>query len=140
MTIEDKLEKFFSSAQFAVVGASTNREKYGNKVLRCYMQHDKNVIPINPRATQIEGIQTVNSILELPKEVQSISIITPPKITDQVVNDAIKHGIKHIWMQPGAESQNAIKVAEDSGLTVLANGICILVVMGYRDAWEPNDQ
>ena len=139
MTVDEQLEKFFSSESFAVSGASTNREKYGNKVLRCYMQHKKGVIPVNPRADSIEGLKTVKALSDLPPSVKSISIITPPKITEMLVDEAIEHGIENIWMQPGAESQTAIDKAKKAGVNVLANGICILVVLGYRDAWLPEE-
>lgn len=137
MTIDTKIEEFFSSPAFAVAGASTNREKYGNKVLRCYMQHGKTVFPVNHRAKEIEGLQSFASISELPETVKSLSIITPPKITEMLVREAKEKGIKAIWMQPGAESQNAIDFCEENGMTVLANGICILVVLGYKDHWIP---
>ena len=96
MTVDEQLEKFFSSESFAVSGASTNREKYGNKVLRCYMQHKKGVIPVNPRADSIEGLKTVKALSDLPPSVKSISIITPPKITEMLVDEAIEHGIENI--------------------------------------------
>lgn len=139
MTVDEQLNKFFSAKKYAVVGASTNREKYGNKVLRCYMQHEKDVIPINPRADHIEGLKTAASLADLDKSVKSLSIITPPKITEEIVDEAIRLGFENIWMQPGAESQSAIEKAEAAGINVLANGICILVVLGYRDAWLPEN-
>lgn len=131
-----QLEHFFSSEAYAVVGASSNQDKYGNKVLRCYLQHGKKVYPINPRAEKIEGIHCYKSISELPANVKSISVITPPKITEQVVLEAKEKGIENIWMQPGAESAQAIKSAQDAHINVLAGGICILVVLGYRDSWQ----
>lgn len=133
-----QLDHFFSSNAFGVVGASTNREKYGNKVLRCYMQHGKTVYPINPRADKIEGLACVASLNDLPDTVKSISVITPPKITEQVVVDAARLGIENIWMQPGAESRRAIELANEHNINVLASGICILVVLGYRDSWVPS--
>jgi predicted CoA-binding protein len=131
-----QLEHFFSSEAFAVVGASTNQDKYGNKVLRCYLQHGKKVYPINPRAEVIEGVRCYKSIQELPSNVKSISVITPPKITEQVVLEAKQKGIENIWMQPGAESPEAIQIAQNANINLLAGGICILVVLGYRDSWQ----
>ncbi len=129
----DNIQKFFSSTAYAVLGASTNREKYGNKVLRCYMQHQLTVYPVNPRATVIEGITCYPDIQSLPAEVKSISVITPPAITEQVVLDAAKKGILHIWMQPGAESALAVKRCIDANINVIADGSCILVALGFKD-------
>ncbi len=133
-TMEEKIIQFLASEAFAVAGASTNREKYGNKVLRCYQQHDRKVIPINPRATTIEGLDCLASVADLPAEVQSLSIITPPKITEQVVEQAILRGIKNIWMQPGAQSPLAVSRCEEVGINIIADGSCLLVVLGYHES------
>lgn len=129
----DNIQQFFSSSAFAVLGASTNREKYGNKVLRCYLQHQLNVYPVNPRADVIEGVTCYEDINSLPLDVKSISVITPPAITEQIVKDAIDKGILHIWMQPGAESVVAIKTCQDAKINVIADGSCILVALGYKE-------
>lgn len=133
LTIQQKIDRFLEAEIFAVAGASTNRAKYGNKVLRCYQQNRRPVIPINPRAEVIEGLPCVASIADLPPTVDSLSIITPPKITEQVVEEAIAHGIKNIWMQPGAESPKAVNRCEEAGIQVIADGSCLLVVLGYHE-------
>jgi predicted CoA-binding protein len=116
-----------------VVGASTDRSKYGNKVLRCYQQHGKEVYPINPKAPEVEGLKAYSSLAALPVKVPAISVITPPAITEQVVREAATAGVKHIWMQPGAESDAAIRAAESLGMSVIAGGPCLLVMMGYHE-------
>jgi predicted CoA-binding protein len=125
--INEQIETFLQSKAFAVLGATSNREKYGNKVLRCYQQHNKKVYPVNPRAEVIEGLNAVPTINELPDEVQSISIITPPSITEKIVDEAIKKGIKNIWMQPGAESELAIQNCIQHHINIIAGGPCILM-------------
>lgn len=133
MTVRQQIEQFLASPAFGVVGASSNRHKFGNKVLRCYQQHGKTVVPVNPNETEIEGIPCVRNVAELPPEVQSISVITPPAVTEQVVADAISRGIRHIWMQPGAESRAAVDLCREKGVNLIADGSCLLVVLGYHD-------
>lgn len=128
-TLENKLAAFFSSPAYGVAGASSNRNKFGNKVLRVYLAHHKTVYPINPKEKTIEGLTALPTVESLPAEVKSLSIITPPAITEKIVADAIKKGIRHVWMQPGAESEAAISLCEQHGLTVIAKGPCILVIM-----------
>jgi predicted CoA-binding protein len=82
---------------------------------------------------EIEGVACVRSVSELPAEVQSLSIITPPQVTDQVVEQAIARGVRNIWMQPGAQSAAAIAACEQAGVNVIADGSCVLVVMGYHE-------
>jgi uncharacterized protein len=133
MIIEERIKSFLKEGSFAVAGASTNREKYGNKILRCYLQHGMTAIPINPRADLIEGVKTVSTISDLDQKVKAMSVITPPFISEKLVDEAIEKGIKHIWFQPGAESQLAIDKAETAGINVIGDGSCLLVVLGYRE-------
>lgn len=133
MAMDQKIEQFLASAAFGVVGASSNRDKYGNKVLRCYQQNNRPVIPVHPKEKQVEGIDCVSSVADLPDNVGSLSIITPPAVTEKVVEAAAAKGIKNIWMQPGAESPAAVQFCEEHGLNVIADGSCLLVVLHYHE-------
>jgi len=133
MNIDDKIRSFLAASAFGVAGASSRRHKYGNKVLRCYLQNGLRAVPVNPLEKEIEGVPCVASVSELPAEVKSLSIITPPEVTVTVVDLAIARGIENLWMQPGAEHPDAVKRAEQAGLNVIADGSCILVVMRYHD-------
>jgi predicted CoA-binding protein len=97
------------------------------------LQHGRKAYPINPKAPTVLGNPAFKGLQELPEKVESISIITPPVVTEKIVQDAIENGVKNIWMQPGAESAVAVKQAEDAGLTVIYGGPCLLVVMGYHE-------
>jgi uncharacterized protein len=129
----DPIERFLESKAFGVVGASARRHKYGNKVLRCYQQAGRRAIPVNPREPEIEGVACAASVLDLPAEVKSISVITPPAVTDRIVRDAILKGIENVWMQPGAESEASVEACRKAGINVIADGSCVLVVLGYRE-------
>ncbi len=131
--IPENFATFLASGPFAVVGASTDRSKYGNKVLRCYLQHGKQVYPINPKAPEVEGQKAYASLAALPVKAKAISIITPPATTERVVREAAAAGVRHIWMQPGAESEAAIRTAEALGMSVIAGGPCLLVMMHYHE-------
>lgn len=137
MIAHDPIERFLASPVFGVVGASPARHKYGNKILRCYLQHGRRAIPVNPREDSVEGIDCVDGVADLPPEAKSISIITPPAVTERVVEEAVRRGIENVWMQPGAESEQAVETCRRAGINVIADGSCLLVVLGYRDAWIP---
>jgi predicted CoA-binding protein len=124
------IEQFLASRAFAVIGASNNREKFGNKVLRCYISHKRVVYPIHPIEKEVEHIKCLKSVAELPETVESISIVTPPLLTEKIIGQAITKGIKNIWMQPGASSQAAIEKCIKNGINVIADGPCILVELG----------
>lgn len=127
------IEKFLASKAFGVAGASNNRMRYGNKVLRCYLQNGRKAYPINPNESLIEGLPSLVQVADLPDEVESLSIITPPPITERIVEQAIARGIKNIWMQPGAESQKAIDACKAQHINVIAHGPCILVQLGFKE-------
>jgi uncharacterized protein len=133
MSSPDPIKSFLAGKRFAVVGASRDREKYGNKVLRTYLQNGLDAVPINPGGGEIEGLPSYPDLNALPEPVDGVSIITPPKVTDKVVEQAVALGIKHIWMQPGAESSHAIEIAEKAGANVIAGGPCLLVVLRYHE-------
>jgi predicted CoA-binding protein len=130
---ETGIGAFLAGDAFAVAGASDNRAKFGNKVLRCYLQHGHTVYPINPHATTVEGIPCYPDLATVPQPIHGVSIITPPAVTAEIVDQAIVAGIKHLWMQPGAEHRDAITRAEQAGINVIAGGPCLLVELGFRE-------
>lgn len=127
---KEKIQKFLKAPAFGVVGASDNPEKFGYKVYKTYLRHGMKAYPVNNRVKEIEGHQVYQTLATLPEKVEAISVITPPPVTDQVVDDAIASGVKHIWMQPGAESAAAIAKAEKAGISVIHGGPCILIELG----------
>lgn len=133
MTLKTKIDVFLDGGPHAVVGASRNRSKYGNKVLRAYLQDERTAYPVNPSAEEIEGIAAYPDLASTPQPLHGISVITPPAVTEEVVVQAINVGVKHIWMQPGAESAAAIRRAEDAGINTIGGDACLLVVLGFRE-------
>lgn len=127
------INQFFTSPAYAVIGASSNRNKFGNKVLRCYIQQNKKVYPVNPHEQKIEGLAVVHQIADLPNNVKSISVITPPAVTEKIVDQAIQKGIQNIWMQPGAESPLAIQKCKEHHINVIADGRCILKELNFHE-------
>jgi predicted CoA-binding protein len=133
MTPEEKIEAFLADGPYGVVGASTNREKYGNMVLRVYQQDGREPLyALHRTETEIEGTRAYPSFDALPERVRSLSIITPPAVTEVVVEQAAEAGVEHLWMQPGAESEQAVARAEELGLNVISGGPCLLVVLGFQ--------
>ena len=127
------IDTFLSGSRFAVVGASPDRRKFGNKVLRAYLQSGRNAVPVNPKGGLIEGRASVPDLASLPEPVDGVSIVTPPAVTEKVVEQAAKAGITRLWMQPGAQSDAAIERAEALGITLIHSGPCALVELGFRD-------
>ena len=72
-------------------------------------------------------------LADLPERVHGVSIVTPPQVTEAVVVQAGELGIKHLWLQPGAESPAAIRTAEQLGMQVIAGGPCVLVALRFAE-------
>lgn len=137
-SLQTQIDAFLAGSPFAVCGASPDRRKYGNKVLRCYLQDGRTAIPINPTQGMdiIEGVKAYPRLAEVPAPpgpIHAVSIITPYPITEKLIEQMGELGIKHVWMQPGAESAKAIARATELGMNVIAGGPCILVALGFSD-------
>ncbi len=130
--LDDQIITFLSAPSFAVVGASDDPSKYGHRCYVCYLRNDRTAYPVNPNASTVLGNPAFPNLASLPENVESISIITPPAVTDHIIDEAIAAGVKNIWIQPGAECWPAIERAEEHGLNVIAGGPCLLVTLGYR--------
>lgn len=122
-------EQFLSGERFAVAGASNNRTKFGNKVLRALWEAGRSAIPIHPTESEVEGKAAVARVGDMEQSPDSLSIVTPPAVTRAVVEDAVKAGVKTIWMQPGAEDATASAMARDAGILVIDDGSCVLVAL-----------
>ena len=127
------VEEFLAGEVFAVAGASADRAKYGNKVLRCYQQAGRAVIPVNPRAGEVEGVACAPDLEHLGVGVDGLSIITPPAVTEVLVEEAARAGITRIWVQPGAEFSGLAERCAELGLSCIWGGPCLLVALGFTD-------
>ncbi len=128
----NNIEEFLKAKTFAVAGASRNRTKYGNKVFRAIIASGHTVYPLNPTAPEVEGQTAYASIAVLPAVPESLSIVTPPHVTREVIQQAIAAGVGNIWMQPGAEDANGSQAARDAGLNVIDDGSCVLVLLAIE--------
>jgi uncharacterized protein len=124
---------FLAVGSFAVVGASPDRTKYGNKVLRCYQQHELPVVAVHPKATVVEGAPVFATLAAIPGPPRAVSIVAPPAAALAIVRDAAAVGIRHLWFQPGAEEAAAIAAARAAGIAVIHGGPCLLVALGFHD-------
>ena len=125
-----QIDEFLQAPAYAVVGASEDPRKYGHKVFATYLRHGRTAYPIHPTAASILGHTAYPSLAALPEPVEAVSNITPPAVTERVVEEAIAAGVRRLWMQPGAESPRAVERARSAGLSVISGGPCLLVELG----------
>ena len=104
------------SLKVAVVGASNNREKFSNKAVRAYIKQGYSVYPVNPKEDSIEGLPAFASILDIPGELDRVTVYLPPKVTLSVLNDIAKKGTTELFLNPGSENEEVFVKAKSLGL------------------------
>ena len=114
---------------WAVVGASTDPDRYGNKIVHSLKKHDFNVLPVAPKYKDIDGIKAYSSILDIEEPVDVVNFVVNPNIGMKVLDECIQKGIKRIWLQPGTVSQELIEKAKAAQVEVIQ--ACILVVLSW---------
>jgi predicted CoA-binding protein len=112
----------------AVIGASSNRSKFGNRAVRAFRQQGYTVIPINPHETEVEGLKVYASVLDVPGAIDMASIYVPPEIGEQVIGEIAQKGIAEVWLNPGAESDELI--ARAKALNIQPIVACSIVAIG----------
>jgi predicted CoA-binding protein len=125
--MNENIEAMLAAETFAVVGASTNPQKYGYRVYTSLKNFGKTAYPVNPRAKEIDGDTSYASVADLPETPEVVVSVAPPTVTEDLVGQLADRGITNLWMQPGAESNAAIQGAEKAGIATVHSGPCILV-------------
>ena len=114
----------------AVIGASNNRRKFGNRAVRAYLQEGHTVIPINPNVTEVEGLQAYRSVLDVPGPIDMVTFYVHPEIGEQVIAEVARKGIPEVWLNPGAESDELISRAESLGIRPIV--ACSIIAIGQN--------
>ena len=117
----------------AIVGASSNRHKFGNKALRAFRDEGYTVLAINPNEAEVEGIKTYPSVLDVPHAIDMASVYVPPEVGQGLLAQFEKKQIAEIWLNPGAESDELLAEARKRKLNVIA--ACSIVGIG-RSPYE----
>ena len=113
---------------WAVVGVTANERKYGYKIWRKLMEHGYETYGVNPNYDEIQGHRIYDSLRELPKKIDVIDIVVPPKISLNTLDDAKELGIEYIWLQPGTFNEEVIEKAKASDYRFLYDD-CILATL-----------
>lgn len=114
----------------AIVGASANPAKYGNRAVRAYQRQGWTVFPVNPNETVVEGLATFARVTDIPEPVDRVSLYVPPDVGRKVLTDIRAKRVGELFVNPGAESDELVAEAEALGLApILA---CSIVDIGEK--------
>ena len=112
----------------AVIGASNDRSKYGNKAVRAYLQNGYHVFPVNSKESQIEGLPAFRSIIDVPVRPDRISVYLPPAVLEKILPDIAAKSCDELWLNPGTESPGVLADAKRLGLNIVQ--ACSIVALG----------
>ena len=110
----------------AIVGASNDRSKFGNKALRAFRAEGYTVIPVNPNEPRVEGLTSYASVLDVPGPIDMATVYVPPEIGEKLLDEFIRKQIPEVWFNPGAESDELMEKARAMKL----NAIFACSIMG----------
>jgi uncharacterized protein len=112
----------------AIIGASNDRQKFGNKALRAYRQQGYTVVPINPGEVEVEGIKAYASVLDVPGPIDMASFYVPPEVGERVIEEVARKQIPEVWLNPGADSDRLVARARSLSLNAIV--ACSIVAVG----------
>jgi predicted CoA-binding protein len=116
----------------AILGASTDRSKFGNKAVRGFVKQGFRVFPIHPKEPEIEGLTAYRSVLELPERPDRISVYVAPPVLLKLLPDIAAKGCDELWLNPGTESDEVLAEAARLSLPVIQ--ACSLMAVGISPA------
>jgi predicted CoA-binding protein len=114
----------------AVIGASNDRRKFGNRAVRAFQQQGYTVVPINPHDAEVEGLKAYASVLDVPGTIDMASFYVPPDVGEVIIGDVAQKGIAEVWLNPGAESDELI--ARAKALHIEPIVACSIVAIGQN--------
>jgi uncharacterized protein len=126
MTKLSAVNGFLSQKTLAIVGVSSLGKKFSNYVYNELKSKSYRVFPVNPKTESISGEKCFPNLKSLPEKIGGVLVITKPTETEKIVREAHSLGIKHIWIQQGAQSDEAIRFCNENGMDVV-HGECILM-------------
>lgn len=112
----------------AVIGASGDRHKFGNKALRAFARQGYTVVAINPNEREVEGHRTYPTVLEYPGAIDMATVYVPASAGVGVMDDLKRKGVAEVWLNPGADDQEVVRRARDLGLNVIQ--ACSIIGIG----------
>jgi predicted CoA-binding protein len=119
----------------AVLGASNNRSKYGNKCVRAYRAAGYEVYPIHRSEAEIEGLKTYPTLADAPKPLERISVYLPPPVTLDYLQEIAEAGAEQVWFNPGAADPAVLAEADRLGIASIPG--CSIVDIGYSPSQFP---
>ncbi len=126
MQNQDLIKEFMAQKRFAIVGATNDTQKYGNKIFQNMKNRGYEVYPVNPRLKELGGTKCYPDVTDIPVKVDVVDFVVPPQVTEEILKECKRLGLDRIWLQPGSESEAAITFCHENNLKVV-HDVCVMM-------------
>ena len=124
--MENLIKDFLNQKSFAVAGSFSNETKVAWRIFKSLKKRGYEVYPVNPRITEVEGVKCYSSVKDIPTSIDVVNIVTPPKITANIIKECKEMSINRVWIQPGAENEEVINFCKQNSINII-HGLCVML-------------
>ncbi|MEA3463386.1 MAG: CoA-binding protein [Bacteroidota bacterium] len=131
--MKDTIQDFLNDKKVAIVGASGKKDNFGRSLMLEISKKDYEVIPVNPKCEEVEGVSCISTVKDLPEDVVSVILAVPSSLTDEIIDQCVDTPIKRVWMirgvGRGAYTESAYQKCRENNIQVVY-GFCPLMFYG----------
>ena len=129
--MRETMASLLQCKNWALVGATSNKSKFGYKILQVMRNNGLHVLPVNPGLQEIEGQPCYASLADLPEAVEAVNVVVPPKVALGILEECQRLNISKVWLQPGADTAEVVEKAKALGLQVVYDA-CIMIELRHK--------
>ena len=129
--MKEMVASLLECKKWALVGATSNKGKFGYKIFQVLRNNGLHVFAVNPGLQEIDGQPCYASLTDLPETVEAVNVVVPPKVALGILEECKRLNIKNVWLQPGADTLEVVEKAKELGLRVVYDA-CIMVELRHK--------
>jgi predicted CoA-binding protein len=119
MSKKESIQRFLQPKKLAIAGVSANPKKFGYAIFNDLRKKGFDICPVNPKANDIDGVKCYASVSDVPDEYKKLFIVTPKTATNEVLKEASKKGINHVWIQQTANTKESAAIAKENNIDLI---------------------
>ena len=116
-------KKTLKMKNWAVVGATDDKSRFGYKIVKILKENDYNVYPVNPKKDKVAGIRCYNKLSEIENKIDVVDFVINPQIGKNIIEEVAELDIEYVWLQPGSRSDEIRDYAKDYNIKIIEDCI-----------------